>query len=102
MNSDKITRYRIETTEENKELLPEFIVADTVEGNGKYEYTYIRIDNEIACEDTLIINDNEEFILRAGESVTFDAEKDGIITSIKSSNVDHPYLVRLGYRMVYN
>ena len=102
MNSDKITRYRVETTEENKELLPEFICRDTVEGNGRHEYTYIMINNEIADEDTLIINDNEEFILRAGESVYFDAEKDGIITSIKGSNVEHPYLVRLGYRMVYN
>ena len=102
MNSDKITRQRVETTEDNKELLPEFIVIDTIEGNGKYEYTYIRIDNEIADEDTLIINGQDKFVLRAGESVNFDVEKDGIITSIKSSNVDHPYLIRLGYRMVYN
>lgn len=102
MTSDKITRYKIATTEDNKELLPEFICSDTVEGNGKYEYTYVEINNNLPWDDTLVINNEDEFLIKAYESVYFDVEKDGIITSIQSKNDVHEYTVRLGYRMVYS
>lgn len=80
-------------------MLPDYIINDTIVGVCRYVACYIKIVN-LLCDIELIINGKDKFVVLPGETIEFDIEKHGIITSIVANafnDIDNRILVEVGY-----
>lgn len=95
MTSERVTRYE----KSSGELLPDYIINDTIVGVCRYVACYVKIVN-LLYNIELIINGKDKFVVLPGETIEFDIEKHGIISSIVANvfnDIDNRILVEVGY-----
>lgn len=95
MTSERVTRYE----KSSGELLPDYIINDTIVGVCRYVACYIKILN-LLYEIELIINEKDRFVVLPGETIEFEIEKHGVINSIVANtfnDIENRILVEVGY-----